>query len=135
MLKLPEIPNPFKLAFRSYRMTTFGKLLFGSIAAETIYNAISSENKTPQEPKRHSSGVSAIEPSSLAAQLDSEKNPAQAAWMFYNDFINAVGKTNNVSWWNNLSRCEKQRYIIAVCMERKMGYLVPAIQTHVFPSL
>jgi len=55
--------------------------------------------------------------------------------MFYNDFTNAVGKTNNVSWWNNLSRCEKQRYIIAVCMERNVGYLVPAIQTHVFPSL
>jgi len=116
-------------------MTTFGKLLFGSIAAEAVYNAINSENKRPQEPKRHSSGVSAIEPSSLAAQLDSEKNPAQAAWMFYNDFTNAVGKTNNVSWWNNLSRCEKQRYIIAVCMERNVGYLVPAIQTHVFPSL
>jgi hypothetical protein len=122
MLKLPEIPNPFKLAFRSYRMTTFGKLLFGSIAAETIYNAISSENKTPQGPKQH-------------GEINSQTNPAQAAWMFYNDFINAVGRTNNVSWWNNLSRCEKQRYIIAVCMERNLGYLVPAIQTHVFPSL
>jgi hypothetical protein len=131
MLKIPEIPNPFKLAFSSYRMTTFGKVLFGSIAAEAAYNAVT---QNEQKPNR-SSGNSALPPSSLAAQLDFERNPAQGAWKFYNEFLNAVNRTNNTNWWNNLSRCGKQRYIIAVCMERNLGYMVPAIQAHVFPSL
>lgn len=127
MLKIPEMPNPFKLAFSSYKMTTFGKLLFGSIAAEAAYNAVTQN----EQRSNRSSGNS----SSLSTQSDFDRNPAQGAWKFYNEFLNAVSRTNNTNWWNNLSKCGKQRYIIAVCMERNLGYMVPAIQTHVFPSL
>ena len=45
MLKIPEMPNPFSLAFSSYRMTDFGKLLFGSMAAEAVVNEMQEQSR------------------------------------------------------------------------------------------
>ena len=113
MLKIPEMPNPFKTAFSSYKMTTFGKLFFGSFVADVVVNAY--ENHQAQQQRK--------------------LTPDQEAWEFYQNILGAIGRSNNTRWWQGQSRCIKQKYLVALCMSENKAYLVPAMQACVFPYL
>ena len=110
MLKIPEMPNPFSLAFSSYKMTNFGKLLFGSMVAEAAYNEVQEQSRP-------------------------EPTEEEQAWSYYKMMYNWVVENNHLANWNNASKEEKQRRIIKVCLQNNRAYLVPAMQRYVFPTL
>jgi len=112
MLKIPEIPNPFSLAFSSYKMTDFGKLFFGSMAVEAIANEMNSGNS---EPVQHMSDE-------------------QRAWDYYNKLFNFIVQNNYVDSWNKLPKEEKQKRILSTCTTKR-PHLIPLLQRYVFPSL
>ena len=118
MLKIPEMPNPFKLAFSSYKMTTLGKLFFGSYVAEAAANAYDN-HQAQQRPQRQQRNLS----------------PDQEAWEFYRNILAAITRSNNVHWWQSQARCMKQKYLVALCLKENKAYLVPAMQSSVFPHL
>lgn len=115
MLKIPEMPNPFRTAFSSYRMTTLGKLFFGSFVADAVADAYDNHQEQRQQPR--------------------QLTPDQEAWEFYRNILGAIAKSNNTRWWQGQSRCMKQKYLIALCMSENRSYLVPAMQACVFPYL
>ena len=114
MLKIPEIPNPFSLAFDSYKMTNFGKLLFGSMAAEAVYNEMNSGNSQSQ-PVQH-------------------MTDEQRAWDYYNKCFELIVQNNCVDSWNSLPKEEKQKRILSTCTTKR-PHLIPLLQRYVFPSL
>lgn len=117
MIKIPEMPNPFSLAFSSYRMTDFGKLFFGTIAAEAVYNQMNSSN------------------SESVQESIQEPTEEEQAWSYYKMLYNYVVENNHLANWNSASKEEKQRRIIKVCLQNNRAYLVPAMQRYVFPTL
>ena len=115
MLKIPEMPNPFKIAFSSYKMTTLGKLFFGSFVADAAVDAYENHQSQQRQQINHS--------------------PEQEAWEFYRNILGAIARSNNTQWWQGQPRCMKQKYLVALCMKENKAYLMPAMQACVFPHL
>lgn len=120
MLKIIPMLNPFELAFSSYNMTGLGKVLFGSMIAETAINAYENSNRQPMQ---HQSAPT-------------YSDPVQETWAFYGQVLQTINnKPNLVDWWNNLSVKNKKNAIVEVFCKEGKGHLVPFLQKHIFPTI
>lgn len=118
MLKIIPMPNPFSLAFSSYKMTDLGKALIATTVAEAAINAYqNSNNAVTQTHPTYSS-------------------PVQETWAVYGQVLQTINnKPNLISWWNSISKDRKQNAMIELFCKAGKGHLVPMLQQHVFPTL
>ena len=116
MLKLIPMPNPFKLAFSSYKMTDLGKVLLGSMVAEAAMSAYQNTNTVPSQ--------------------QTYSDPVQETWAFYGKALQIINsKPGLSSWWNSISKERKQNSMIELFCKEGKGHLVPFLQQHIFPTI
>ena len=117
MLKLIPIPNPFKLAFSSYKMTDLGKILLGSMVAQAISNTVETQE--------------------VATPAVRQCTPEDEVWSHYEKVLKSIDSMNGYSINNfmNLNKDAKKSVLITLFTQTNRTDLIPALQRYVFPNL
>lgn len=121
MLKIPSIPNPFTMAFSSYKMTNMGKVVVGSMLAKAAMTMYNNQQSVPMP----SNGQGAT-----------YSDPIQETWAFYGKTLQTINnKSNLANWWSSISKDRKQNSMIEIFCKEGKGHLVPYLQQHIFPTI
>lgn len=132
MLHLKPIPNPITEAFRTYKMTNVGKAVVATTLAKAVYEFLevaaeqnSAQTKyTPKPPTNYT-------PMNYESPVP-VMTVEQEAWYFYGQILKAIQVSNNIPWWNSMSKNHRQEYMLYIFLHQNKGHLVPILRSQIF---